>query len=79
LSAEGKTRRTDANADGGGSGPSAEDAIRKLRAIEVLEQIGTAEARQVLQALADLVPNPRVAEAATAALERLARRAADRP
>jgi predicted Zn-dependent protease len=50
------------------------DAIRKLRAIEVLELIGTAEARQVLETLAKEAPNPRVAEATLSALHRLAKR-----
>ncbi len=49
------------------------DAIRNLRAIEALEQIGP-DARQVLQALAKESPNPRVAQGATAALERMAKR-----
>jgi len=53
-----------------------QEAIRKLRAIEALEQIGTAEPRQVLQMLANAAPNPRVAEAGRAALERLAKQAA---
>jgi hypothetical protein len=50
------------------------DVIRKLRAIEVLEQIGTAEARQVLLTLANTTPNPRVSDGARAALQRLATR-----
>jgi len=49
------------------------DTIRKLRAIEALEHIATPEGRQVLEAMAQGAPNPRVAEAATAALTRLAR------
>ncbi len=49
------------------------DAIRNLRAIAALEQIGP-DARQVLQVLAKESPNPRVAQGATAALERMARR-----
>jgi hypothetical protein len=47
--------------------------LRQLRAIEALEHIGTPEARQVLTALAKTAPNPQVAQAASAALERLAR------
>jgi len=50
------------------------DLIRKLRAIEVVEHIGTPEARQLLEALAKEAPNPRIAEAASAALQRLAKR-----
>jgi WD40 repeat protein len=50
------------------------EIIRKLRAIETLEQIGNAEARQALEAFASCAPNPRVTEAANAALKRLANR-----
>lgn len=50
------------------------EVIRKLRAIETLEHIGTAEARQVLQALAKDSPSPRVVEFATSTLVRLAKR-----
>jgi RNA polymerase sigma factor (sigma-70 family) len=52
------------------------DALRQLRAVEALEYIGTPEARQVLEALAKTAPNPQVAQAARAALERLAQRLA---
>ena len=51
-----------------------QEEVRKLRAIEALEQIGIAQAREVLLALANGSPNPRVAEAASAALRRLAQR-----
>jgi RNA polymerase sigma factor (sigma-70 family) len=47
------------------------EVIRTLRAVEALEHIGTAEARQVLEALAANAPSPRVSEAARGALERL--------
>jgi hypothetical protein len=47
-------------------------ALRPLRAIDALEQARTAEARQVLEALATEAANPRVGEAAAAALKRLA-------
>jgi hypothetical protein len=50
------------------------EVIRKLRAIEALEHIGTPEARQVLQTLAERAPNPRLTEAAAAALQRLTQR-----
>jgi RNA polymerase sigma factor (sigma-70 family) len=50
------------------------DVLRQLRAIDALEQIGTTEAREVLLALANGTPNPRVADAASAALRRLAQR-----
>jgi WD40 repeat protein len=51
-------------------------ALRPLRAIDALEQAGTAEARQVLELLANEAPNPRVAEAARAAAQRLTMRTA---
>src|SRR5262249_23305659 len=44
---------------------------RLLRTIEVLEQIGTPEARQALQTLADNAPEPRLREEARASLGRL--------
>ena len=48
-------------------------ALRPLRAIDGLQEIGTGEARQVLEALAKGAPNPRVAQTAAAALQRLPR------
>jgi hypothetical protein len=50
--------------------------IRELRAVEVLEHIGTAQARQVLQKLSLGAPGSRLTDAAMASLERLARRKA---
>jgi hypothetical protein len=50
------------------------EVVRKLRAIEAVEQIATPEAQQLLAELAQGAPNPRVAQAATAALQRLAQR-----
>jgi hypothetical protein len=50
------------------------DVLRKVRAIEALEQIGNTEARDVLLALANGTPNPRIADAASAALQRLTKR-----
>ena len=47
------------------------ETIRSLRAIETLEHIGTPQARQVLDGLVKESPNPRVLEAAEAALRRL--------
>jgi WD40 repeat protein len=47
------------------------ERLRAYRAIEVLERIGTAEARQVLQALADGAPGALVTTTAQAALVRL--------
>jgi RNA polymerase sigma factor (sigma-70 family) len=50
------------------------DVIRQLRALEVLGQIATPEAQRVLEALLAGTPNPRIARAATAALQRLTKR-----
>jgi hypothetical protein len=49
------------------------ETLRSLRAIEVLEMIGTVEAKTVLQLLAKGTPEASVTRAAKAALERLAR------
>jgi WD40 repeat protein len=46
------------------------ERLRAYRAVEVLERIGTPEARQVLQALAAGAPGARVTTSARAALER---------
>src|SRR5262249_31131535 len=53
--------------------PTAE-AIRSLRAIELLEQVGTVEARQVLAALAKGMAEARLTQEAKAAEMRLAKR-----
>jgi WD40 repeat protein len=45
--------------------------LRTLRAVELLEQIGTAEARQLLEALAGGAPEARVTQEARATLKRL--------
>src|SRR5262249_23753272 len=50
--------------------PSAE-VVRKLRAVQVLERLGTPEARQVLQTLANGVPGDWLTRQAEAALKRL--------
>jgi WD40 repeat protein len=47
------------------------EALRSLRAIEVLETIGTAEAKQLLQTLAKGTPDAAVTRAAQGALDRL--------
>src|SRR5262249_28782096 len=52
------------------------EALRQMRALEVLEMIGTPEARQVLGALARGAPGARMTQEASAALERLARQTA---
>jgi WD40 repeat protein len=59
-------------------GPSPE-ALRLLRAMEVLEGIGTPVAREVLEALAGGAPEARLTQEAKAALRRLDRRPAVRP
>ena len=48
--------------------------FRALRAIEVLESVGTGEARGLLEALAKGAPGARVTEEAEASLDRLRRR-----
>jgi WD40 repeat protein len=56
------------------SGPvTTSDGLRRLRAVGVLERLGTAAARQVLAELADGPVHPQEARAAQAALERLNR------
>jgi WD40 repeat protein len=52
------------------------EVVRQLRAVEALEHSGTAEARQTLEVLAQVTPNPRLAQAAAAALQRLSKRPA---
>jgi WD40 repeat protein len=49
------------------------EVLRQLRAVAVLEQIGTADARQVLRRLADGAPDARLTRAAQASLDRLRR------
>jgi hypothetical protein len=57
----------------------AAEARRHLRGVRLLEGIGSAEARRVLQRLAGGVPEARLTREATAALGRLQRRPAARP
>ena len=55
------------------------EVFRKLRAVEVLEQVGTPDAPNLLQALMQEASNPRVVEAASAALQRLRTRRSIKP
>jgi WD40 repeat protein len=55
------------------------ERLRAVRAVAVLEYVGTGQARQVLEALAGGEPRALLTRAARAALERLARRAAAGP
>jgi WD40 repeat protein len=50
------------------------ERLREIRAVEVLEYIGTPEARQLLAALARGTPHARLTQEAKASVERLARR-----
>ncbi len=50
------------------------DRFREVRGIEVLEHIGTSEAEQLLQTLAQGAPEARLTQEAKASLERLAKR-----
>jgi hypothetical protein len=47
--------------------------LRELRAVEVLEHIGTAQAKQVLQELAQGAPGSRLTDETRVSLERLAK------
>jgi hypothetical protein len=49
-------------------------ALRDLRAVEVLERMGSAEAKSLLEMLANGAPEARLTREAEAALQRLARR-----
>ena len=55
------------------------EALRALRAIEVLEHIGTPEASRVLETLAKGAPEARLTRDAKASLGRLARRPLAKP
>jgi hypothetical protein len=52
--------------------------LHALRALEVLEHVGTPEARRVLEALGHGAPGARLTEEAKAATERLAKRPASK-
>src|SRR5262249_44104941 len=49
------------------------EALRSLRAVQVLERVGTAEARRLLKRLSEGLPGARLTQDARAALQRLAR------
>ena len=53
--------------------PASPETLRLLRALEVLENVRTPEARKVLQKLASGVPGARLTREAKAALTRLGR------
>src|SRR5262249_15079244 len=55
------------------------DSLRHLRAVEVLEFIGTDDVREVLGTLAGGVPEARLTREAKASLQRLARRTVEKP
>jgi hypothetical protein len=55
-------------------GATAPERLRDLRAVEVLEHIGTAEARAVLRTLAEGAAEARLTREAKASLQRLAAR-----
>ncbi len=55
------------------------EVLRALRAMEVLAHIGSAEARQVLQAVSQGAPEARLTQDAKASLERLAKLAPASP
>jgi RNA polymerase sigma factor (sigma-70 family) len=72
-------RRAEGLLDKLGRGPASGELLRTLRALEVLEDIGTPPAQQVLQTLAEGSPEARVTWEAKASLSRLQRNtAADR-
>lgn len=53
--------------------------LQFLRALEVLENVATPEARDLLQTLADGAPEARLTQEAKASLDRLTKRAAAKP
>ncbi|HEY7426000.1 MAG TPA: hypothetical protein VH682_17350 [Gemmataceae bacterium] len=55
------------------------ESIQQLRALEVLEHIGTAEARSLLRDIAKGVPEVRLRQEAKASLARLAKRPTPKP
>jgi hypothetical protein len=55
------------------------ESLRPFRALEVLEHLGTPEAQQVLESLAQGAPEARLTQEAKASLERLAKRSVAKP
>ena len=60
-------------------GPRSPEALRHLRAVEVLERIGDVEVRELLEELAKGEPEARLTREAKSTLERLARRLGAKP
>jgi hypothetical protein len=73
-SAEARRRLEDVLAGAGRGSIRSPEALRLVRAIEVLEHAGTPEARQVLNALVKDLPDSWAAAQAKPAIERLDRR-----
>jgi RNA polymerase sigma factor (sigma-70 family) len=71
--AEGQPAREKMPSDAGAA-PTSPPRLRELRALEVLEQIGTPDAHRLLQTLAAKAPEPQVAAEARTALGRLDKR-----
>jgi RNA polymerase sigma factor (sigma-70 family) len=59
--------------------PHAPELLRCLRAVEALERVGTPEARQILEGLAQGAPETWLTDEAKASLERLAKQYAMKP
>jgi len=78
LSLEGR-RRIEKLLDTFGGPVPPPEALRALRAVEMLEHIGTPEARQALHAVSQGAPEARLAQDANASLKRLEKRAPASP
>jgi hypothetical protein len=72
-------RRLEQVIDTMGNRPAGDERRRRQAALEVLERIGTPEAKQALKAFADGPAEADLTREAKAALERSAKRAAARP
>src|SRR5262249_28351428 len=62
-----------------GGGPASGELLRSLRALEVLEDIGTPSARQLRQTIGEGIPEARLTWEAKASLSRLRRKIAADP